>query len=327
MTDNSKNFNNGSLPKFENHAQLFKATNELATASLDGQAQPSMEEAMEMMFDPQKAQEFVQKQQETLNKMIVDIEGIKKTTKNSDALPEETREAFSTFLLAQQGLIAAQVNMMAQQTAAMSGAASEEDMLQAAMDTQAAQQASMEKKSTLYEALYGFQDGDTFNASALPTNVTIEDVERAEALLSYSSSPESLTGDLGASLQAGDMSALEDLTDLIDESVTQLAGIASAVTASTAMTAEEKTVTKDVITATQSLYGTLSNALSGLASGDMEALQGLQALPEYAKNVTVAQSKYYDVLDQHYQNKAAPTNDNSVQNKAKKGPNAGGNNS
>jgi len=315
----SDQFNNGSLPKYENHVQVFKATSDLTTQSLQNQ-QPSMEEAMEMMFDPEKAEAFAQKQKEQLNTMILDLEKVKKTVQNSDALDEDVRDAFTTSFLAQQSQIAAQAKIM---DAQLNGSGSEQDLMIAAMEMQEAQAVSTEKTQELQKAIYKFQDGDTFNASTLSADLTIEEFEQAAALIAYGNSTDDAMQSLAASMQTGDMSALDDLIDMLEETKQSMNTLANVANASAHMTDEQKTAATDYVSATADLMDTMVTTFEGLAQGDMSAMENLMKLPEAAQKITSKQSAYYDVLDKRYQEYSKPSNNNTQD---KKGPKNGSNN-
>ena len=315
----SDQFNNGSLPKYENHVQVFKATNKLSAQGLQDE-QPSMEEAMEMMFDPSKAEAFMEKQKQKINDMVLQMETVKKGIQNSDALSEDVRDAFTTSLLAQQNLMAGQAKMMGAQAGGMG---SEQDLIQAVMEMQEAQTLVAEKSRELQETVYNFQAGEEFNATTLSEDLTFDEFERAAALIQYTASSDDAIQNVAMSMQTGDMSAMDDYIDNIEHAKQCLQTLAYVANKSTHITADQKSAANGFVSASTDMFDVLVTTIEGLSQGDMSAMENLMKLPETAKAVTDAQTTYYDVLDQHYQDKSKPANNNTL---GKKGPKNGSNN-
>lgn len=317
-------FNGEALPKYENHAQVFKATQKIA-AQIAVQEQPSMEEQMEMMFDPSKAQGFIQKQKDTLNALIDGLEKVKKGVDNSDALSEDVRDAFSALILAQQGSATSNMSMMDLGLAAMTGQEpSEEQAMQAMIGQQMAQENTLTTQKALLETLYGFQSGQTLADVAVNGDMTIEDFERYNAMVQYSANMDEVMKDVMPSLQTGDTSAVSDVVDLMGDVAQKISAVKTKVSASTAMTDEQKTACLQITEKAEQLYSVLSEGLTGIANDDESAAMGMMmSLPQVMQETLPLQAKYYDVLDSYYQAKAT-SNDNSVANKpAAKKPDTG----
>lgn len=318
-------FNSQALPKYENHAQVFKASQEIA-AKLAVQEQPSMEEQMEMMFDPSKAQGFIQKQKDTLSTLVDGLETIKKGINNSDALSEDVRDAFTGTILAQQGTATANIGMMELGLAAMTGQEpSEEQAMQAMIGQQMAQENVLKSQKSLLETLYGFQPGQTLADVKTGSDMTIEDFERYNAMTQYSANMDEVMKDVMPALQTGDSSAVGDVVDVIEDIAQKISAVKVKVSSSAAMTDEQKDACLKITVQAEKLYNVLAEGLEGIANDDQEAAMGMMTnLPQLMQETLPLQAKYYDMLDSHYQAKSAPKNDNNVVNKpAAKKPGTG----
>ncbi|MBL1148235.1 MAG: hypothetical protein HND56_01365 [Pseudomonadota bacterium] len=319
-------FNGEALPKYENHAQVFKATQAIA-AKIAVQEQPSMEEQMEMMFDPSKAQGFMQKQKETLTQLVDGLEKVKKGVSNSDALSEDLRDAFTGMILAQQGTATANMNMMDLSLAAMTGAEpSEEQAMQTMIGQQMAQENTLKSQKNLLETLYGFQSGQTLADVAVNGDMTIEDFERYNAMVQYSANMDEVMKDVMPALQTGDTSAVSDIVDIMEDVAQKVGAVKAKVSSSTAMTDEQKTACLQITEKAEQLYSVLSEGLTGIANDDETAAMGMMmSLPQVMQETLPLQAKYYDVLDTYYQAKAT-SNDNTVARKpSAKKPGTGNN--
>jgi len=324
----SQNFNGESLPKYQNHVQVLKATGKISALAVTA-GQPSMEDQMEMMFDPGKAQEFITEQKTVINNMITGLETIKKGVKNSDTLSEDVRDAFTTQILAQQGALSSKLPMMDFALAQMSGDDSldETKVMQTIVEQQMASQNLVEKQKELFATLYGFKPGQTIADINTGSNMTIEDFERYNAMIGYSANTDELLQEVMPAVQTGDFSAIGEVVDLLDGMAAKMNAVKTAVSASTSMTEEQKEVCLKTTEITQNLYKLMGKGLSGMAEDNPEAVMEMgMALPQHIQNALPVQEKYFDVLDKHYQSKAAPTNDNTLgtQNRKKPGgPNNG----
>jgi len=319
-------FNGEALPKYENHAQVFKATQNIA-AKIAVPEQPSMDEQMEMMFDPSKAQAFIGKQKESMSKLVDGLEKVKKGVNNSDALSEDLRDAFTGMILAQQGTATSGIAMMDLGLAAMSGQEpSEEQAMQAMIGQQMAQDNNMKTQKALLETLYGFQAGQTLADVATNSDMTIEDFERYNAMVQYSANMDDVMKDVMPALQTGDTSAVSDFVDLMEDVAQKISAVKEKVSSSTAMTDEQKTACLQITSQSEKLFSLLSEGLNGIANDDEEAAMSMMmALPQAMQDSLPLQAKYYDVLDNYYQAKAT-SNDNTVANKpAAKKPGTGNN--
>lgn len=318
-------FNGQALPKYENHAQVLKATQKIA-AEIAAPAQPSMEEQMEFMFDPSKMQDFVQKQKDTLSKLVDGLEKVKKGVGNSDALSEDMRDAFTGTILAQQGVATANMGMMDLNVAMMTGQnMSEEQAVQAMIGVQMAQENMLNAQKTLLETLYGFQSGQTLADVKTGGDMTIEDYERYNAMVSYSANMDEVMKEVMPALQSGDTSAVSEAVEVFEDVAQKVGAVKAAVAASTGMTAEQKDVCLKLTEKSGELYQLLIEGLEGMANDDQDAVMGMaMALPQLMQETLPLQAKYYDVLDSYYQAKSAPTNDNTAGIKpAAKKPGAG----
>ncbi len=324
----SQNFNGESLPKYQNHVQVLKATNKLAALAVTA-GQPSMEEQLEMMFDPEKAKDFMSKQKKTINDMVTGLETIKKGVKNSDTLSEDVRDAFTTQILAQQGALSSKLPMMEFAEAQMNGEEflDETKAMQAMVGQQMAQQNLMEKQKELLETLYGFKPGQTIADINTGSDMTIEDFERYNAMIGYSANTDELLQEIAPALQMGDLSAVGEVVDLLEDMAVKINNAKTAVSASTNMTEEQKDACLKTIDTAQGLFTLLGKGLNGIMNDDPEAAMEMGAsLPQHIQNALPVQEKYHDVLDSYYQSKTAPTNDNTLgtQNRKKPGgPNNG----
>ena len=319
-------FNGEALPKYENHAQVFKATQKIA-AQIAVQEQPSMEEQMEMMFDPSKAQGFIQKQKESLTKLVDGLEKVKKGVSNSDALSQELRDAFTGMILAQQGVATSNMSMMDLSLAAMTGTQpSDEQAMQTMIGQQMAQENNLKTQKSMLETLYGFKPGQTLADVATNSDMTIEDFERYNAMVQYSANMDEVMKDIMPSLQTGDTSAISDVVDLMEDVAQKVSVVKAKISSSSAMTDEQKTACLQITEKAEQLYSILSEGLNGIANDDENAAIGMMmGLPQIMQETLPLQGKYYDVLDSYYQAKAT-SNDNSVANKpAAKKPGTGNN--
>lgn len=311
----SKNtFNGESVPVYVNHVQILKAAHMLAVETTRSQQPPSMQESMQMLMNPRKAEEYAQKQQQLMSTVMLSMEKIKRGVQNSATVGEETKDSFAAYFLSQQHSIATQGKMVQIQH----DPTAQGQMVMLSMEIQDAQQTIVEKKRELYQALYGFHDDDTLYGPSLPENMTFEDFERAEALIKYGYDSDDILSALIPALQTGDHGAIDELLDKVEETQNELNALDEKVATSTSMEAVEQSVAAHVVQSMKALYQTIGDAMHGLASDNTAAMNAMLDMPKLVKNIQDAQTHYYSVLENHYTSKTAqPSNDNSND---KKGP-------
>lgn len=261
--------------------------------------EPSFED---LMMDESKIESFAKTQQHLMQGFIRDLDKVAANIKQSSALSDDVRGAFLTQVSAVKAQLNVQGKMLAVTLDALKGnEPSYEQQVQLQTEQQASQIGVAAAQKSLVETIYGFKPGQTLADVNTSLDMTMQDFERYNAMMTYTLDLAEFFKDLMPSLQAGDMNAVGHVVDLLDDVTAKLQGVSLSVVTSNAMSDQQKAVCSAVITGSKGLLTTLGDGLKGAMSGDMDALmEMMQSLSGAAKKVVTAQGNYYTELDAVY---------------------------
>lgn len=246
-------------------------------------------------------------QQRRVWQVVRDLRDLSAAVKRSDAIALQARMDLVGYIDITEKAMQQTAALLAIKAGEAQGHAADPQVVQHLMiDVASLQAAGAEQQLRLYETLYSFKPGQTLDDITATGDITIEDFERAHAMITYSGNMNELLQRAMAQIQYGDSSAAEELAEALAAATAQLTTLQATVGASSRMDDQQKNTCLATLRAIRSYNTAVGGCIEAAVAGDI--LGVMNHMKDVGLNMTqVAKTSrgYLQQLDQHYRAKAA----------------------
>ncbi len=339
MTDSEK-FNHSSAKKFDNHTQFLKEAMMITMDTVSKIKAPTLQGVRSVPSDDaiieaiQTQIEIDRTSKNSADDIVNNITEAHLTVKNSDALSDNKKIAFSHYLECQKDcvlamkevvninkrhlnlmLLAIDNNHIANDQIIASRLDSQE--MEAMINLDEAQKQLNAASKAMMRKIYSFESDANIDNFTISDNIDIKDFEHFNALFSYSINMDDELNKLITGLESNDPNIVENQQDKMNKAHSKNQEVINAINNSKKMSDKEKAICLQITNNMDTVCLQVSESLGHLVNHDtMNASMTVAESNHTANNSLQAMVDYYSTLDEAYKNTPSQSNARKPQNKS-----------